>query len=302
MREIPPIYPREDDNAKKKEKIYDRRQFLKKSVKLAMGLGAVSALGPLAPKVFGETAPSKEKERTEKEIQQARNILLTGDPERFLENRFVVSALYYSQNFLTKGIYSDLKDPTRMVVAAIKDLITPELRKKYIDYLSKIYIESSPPRVVPKVSLPLKRMNFGTGKNHLDAIDLFTSEGAPVSAMTDGVVALAENGWKKEDRLSTVSYRGGNTVILFSFAKKDFYRYCHLASTPLKAGDFVSAGDSIGIVGHSGMNASLPGHGGHLHLENNKLDPESGNMFFTSSSELKGRILKIEQQYLASNK
>jgi murein DD-endopeptidase MepM/ murein hydrolase activator NlpD len=41
------------------------------------------------------------------------------------------------------------------------------------------------------------------------------------------------------------------------------------------AGAFVTAGQVIGKVGHSGLNASQPKHGRHLHFEINEYDGRS---------------------------
>jgi murein DD-endopeptidase MepM/ murein hydrolase activator NlpD len=49
-----------------------------------------------------------------------------------------------------------------------------------------------------------------------------------------------------------------------------FYRYCHMSTVQVSAGDLVAAGQTVGSVGHSGLNASQPGHGRHLHFETNE--------------------------------
>jgi murein DD-endopeptidase MepM/ murein hydrolase activator NlpD len=36
------------------------------------------------------------------------------------------------------------------------------------------------------------------------------------------------------------------------------------------AGQVVAAGETLGAVGHTGLNASQAGHGGHLHFEANE--------------------------------
>jgi murein DD-endopeptidase MepM/ murein hydrolase activator NlpD len=51
-----------------------------------------------------------------------------------------------------------------------------------------------------------------------------------------------------------------------------------------KAGAFVDAGDELGAVGHSGLNASRPKHGRHLHFEINQI--EDGRVRALRATEL----------------
>ena len=52
----------------------------------------------------------------------------------------------------------------------------------------------------------------------------------------------------------------------------------------------ITAGVKIGTVGHSGTNASKPGHGEHLHFEINKYDQRSKIVRPLLEDELKQRI------------
>ena len=69
---------------------------------------------------------------------------------------------------------------------------------------------------------------------------------------------------------STTSQKGGNSVIVFDPDADRFLRYAHLEDVSVYAGDLVGAGDRIGTVGHTGLNASRPKHGRHLHFEINE--------------------------------
>jgi murein DD-endopeptidase MepM/ murein hydrolase activator NlpD len=59
-------------------------------------------------------------------------------------------------------------------------------------------------------------------------------------------------------------------VIVFDPATDRLYRYCHFGSVVVVPGNVVEPGDPIGTVGHSGLNASRPRHGGHVHFEVNR--------------------------------
>jgi murein DD-endopeptidase MepM/ murein hydrolase activator NlpD len=96
-----------------------------------------------------------------------------------------------------------------------------------------------------------------------------------VRSASAGLVVLSESGWTADDPLSTSSRQGGNSVIVFDPAGARFYRYCHLQSVAVAAGEAVDAGQTIGAVGHSGLNASRDGHGRHLHFEVNRFDGQN---------------------------
>ena len=97
-------------------------------------------------------------------------------------------------------------------------------------------------------------------------------EGSPVYCGGRGPVVLAEGDWNADQPFSTRSIRGGNAVIVFDPRENRFYRYCHLEKVLVQPGALVEAGRQIGIVGHTGFNASRPGHGGHLHFEINQYE------------------------------
>ena len=107
-------------------------------------------------------------------------------------------------------------------------------------------------------------------RTHQYAVDLFAPEGASVRAVSRGVVVLADRDWSRANLFSTTSRKGGNAVIVFDPDHDRFYRYCHMGTVLVSAGELVAAGQIVGNVGHSGLNASQAGHGRHLHFETNE--------------------------------
>lgn len=288
-----------------------RRDFFKKAVLGMGGLFAAGMLGLWPKDALSKTAnpvrtgvsfsnETNIPERIAQEIREARDVLLRDDPELFLTNGYVASALYYSDQFLQQELESGETEGnvSRQIVGGIKDLVTPQTRKNYIAFLLKRY--SDAPHFGEHdvyLRLPLKKIDWGSlrkGESHLYAVDLFIPEGSEVFSISNGVAALAENGWQKNDPFSTSSFAGGNTVIVFHPPKNEFYRYCHLARALPDTGKAVAAGDVIGIVGHTGENASLPGHGNHLHLEIHHVD-NAGNIIPRSYREIRQRITKTER-------
>jgi murein DD-endopeptidase MepM/ murein hydrolase activator NlpD len=101
-------------------------------------------------------------------------------------------------------------------------------------------------------------------------------------------VVLADHDWRSDDLFSTTSRKGGNAVILFDPDHDRFYRYCHLSAVEVHPGDIVAAGQDIGRVGHSGLNASMPGHGRHLHFEMNSY--RDGHVSASDSRQLRALL------------
>ncbi|MFA6355423.1 MAG: M23 family metallopeptidase, partial [Candidatus Paceibacterota bacterium] len=177
----------------------------------------------------------------------------------------------------------------------ISRYITPEFRQNYIKTLNYISKEKDFKNVISdRERAPVVQVNIpkDLSKNHQDAIDLFIDEKSPISPMASGLVVLAENGWNKENDLSTSSAKGGNTVIIFNPINKSFYRYEHMQDVFIKTGEVVDTNVVIGTVGHTGLNASIPGHGGHLHLEVNTYSSEHNHMKPTDVYVLEKRLVK----------
>ena len=213
----------------------------------------------------------------------------------------MVSTLYYSENAVEK-MAPPHKSRNEQIVWNLYPLITTEFRKKYIENLKKITAEKNngnwTANDARKQSLPLRIINTGKNpsENHQDAIDLFIKEGSPIYSMSRGIVVLAENNWRRDNDLSTSSVKGGNAVIVFCPEDESFYRYAHMERTKVSVGTFVGSGEEIGIVGNTGINASKPGHGEHLHLEVNRYNSNGGLMMPQNIFELKRKLETLEGQ------
>lgn len=94
-----------------------------------------------------------------------------------------------------------------------------------------------------------KRMFNGQMRSYHRGVDLRGAEGTPVRAAADGTVLLAED-----------QYFSGN-IVLVDHGQGLVTLYCHLSAMHVKAGDKVSAGQELGLVGATGRVT-----GPHLHL------------------------------------
>lgn len=287
--------PETKPEAKDESPKITRRSILKS----ALALGGAAALSALT----GQKGESQERtrqennlenkdsvQRIEEEAKKAAKLIEIGNPYQFFKSPYLVFALYYSDRFLKKLSSGGMEyDVAEQIIRRFADKITPEIRERYVLMLDKIS-ESIPKTEFLKTSSPLERFAYGKGKNHPDAIDLFIKEGAPIKAMRAGVVVAAERTWKKEDPFSTASLKGGNSVIIYNSADKVFYRYCHLENVFINPNEKIIAGTKIGTVGHSGLNASKPGHGEHLHFEINQYEQESKKVRPLLEDELRMKI------------
>lgn len=270
-----------------------RRKFIK-TVLAATGLAA-TALTVGRMRKHNESGGEIKNSKSAKE--NAIEILTSGDVERFLDNPYVVSALYYSDTFLQSLDVDSQTEPTLKIIAEIKSYITPQVRAEYIQMLNKKFESNNKIERTRKLIAPLSSFSFGGGDAaHPDAIDLFTDEGSNVASISEGVVVLAENGWVPENKLSTSSIKGGNTVIVYNPNEARFYRYAHLEKVDVKTGEVIPPGESLGTVGHTGINASKLGHGGHLHLEANNYIASTGRMQITSNKKLKEEVIKYSSR------
>ncbi len=217
-----------------------------------------------------DVAPSPEVDaRVADEVLKAREILDELTTRNALASPYLVSAVYYHDAFLN-DFPTDRSSaaPERRIIGQIGRLLTPETKSRFLQILHEVWSESDPPGP-PRSAEPVAYRVVSGRRSHHYAIDLFAYEGAPVSSVSRGLVVLAEGSWSPEDPFSTTSRKGGNAVIVFDPDRDRFYRYCHLSCVDVFPGDFVAAGQHLGDVGHSGLNASRPGHGRHLHLEAN---------------------------------
>ncbi len=243
--------------------------------------------------------PSQEIEQVvDKEIRRGQAILQHLEPDNLFQSPYVVSAIFYHDGFL-ESFSSDREDadPGRRIVAELVRTLTPEHKAQYIRLLHNLwhhtgFVDRATVPVSPVVESELgRRRRRGT---HKQALDLFTAEGTPVRSTTDGIVVLAEGGWTASDPFSTSSRRGGNSVVVFDPWQDRFFRYCHLETVTATKGSLVEAGAAIGSVGHSGLNASQPGHGRHLHFEVNEFNGTNVRAF--GANELRGIITRSADQ------
>jgi len=209
--------------------------------------------------------------RVASEVAKAKQVLDEMNPDNLFTSPYLVSAIYYHDNFLTDfPVDRDSAAPERRIIGQISKMLSPESKARYVHLLHEVWTQSDPPSL-EKFTLPvIYSASSGGRRTHKYAIDLFAHEGAPVYSVSRGVVVLADGAWSPSDLFSTASRKGGNAIIVFEPGQERFYRYCHLSSLQVSAGEIVAAGQIIGNVGHTGLNASQPGHGRHLHFEANQ--------------------------------
>ncbi|MES2134974.1 MAG: M23 family metallopeptidase [Patescibacteria group bacterium] len=253
-----------------------------------VALGAASAVSRDTP-VFSENGhfgvPLEEKpptdphERVLFEVARAERLLKASDPLEMLKSPYLVSALYYSDEFIAKIKAEGAENSGQTIITTLASQITPLVRMRFITALEKKAKASGHSLYQPMVTpLDVAHLDYGKGENHPNALDIFASEGTKVRSVYPGIVILAEDGWNSKDSFSTSSFKGGNAVIVFSPYQNSFLRYCHLDTVSAHVGKFIDAGTIIGTVGNTGENASLPGHGKHLHLEENLVFSVRGEM------------------------
>ena len=266
-------------------------------VLLAAQMGGVPAEAAKARKKRRAPTPPAEvhvkpaesiEERVGAESAKAERILAGLKLSNLFDSAYLAAAVYYHNGFL--GDFPDEKadaDPARRIESRIERTLTPERKSAYVGLLLQYWCENAPdadapypPFEVPvsyEVPAPparsRKRRWFRRARaTHEYAVDLFTNEGTPVRSATRGVVVLADGNWVPNEPFSTTSQKGGNSLIVFDPGAVRFLRYAHLEQALVTAGAVVHAGDRVGTVGHTGLNASQPRHGRHLHFEVNEFD------------------------------
>lgn len=297
----------------------DQKQKLSRRGVLGLGMVAVSAIAiegatklmggskgeasavpeSAEEKILQEQPPSDLKERIRFEVQRAEILLRRPNPLDMLASPYLVDALYFSDAFIKKIETSGAENPGQSVIGALAPKISLADRMRYVRALGELSrpvleSEASGERLVPPFSL--MSLDFGQGKNHTDAIDIFAPEGTEVCSVTSGIVVLAETGWDQNNPFSTSSFKGGNAVIVYDPKAMEFYRYCHFDTVAAQKGSLVQAGARLGTVGNTGQNASRAGHGNHLHLEINRLNLPMGEMASTSAEELQKRLAPLSVQ------
>jgi murein DD-endopeptidase MepM/ murein hydrolase activator NlpD len=209
--------------------------------------------------------------RVAEEVAKARGILDDLNADNLLDSPYLVSAIYYHDGLLN-GFPVDRSSaaPERRIIGQITKLLSVERKARFIQLLDEIWARSGPAGPERSAEPVVWSASAGGRRTHRYAIDLFAPEGAAVHSVSRGVVVLADRDWSPADLFSTTSRKGGNAVIVFDPDRNRFYRYCHLGTVEVSAGQLVAAGRIVGRVGHSGLNASQAGHGHHLHFEANE--------------------------------
>jgi murein DD-endopeptidase MepM/ murein hydrolase activator NlpD len=207
--------------------------------------------------------------RVADEVAKAKEILGDLNSTNVLASPYLVSAIYYHDGFLD-DFPADRSSgsPERRIIGQISNALTAEVRSRFIRLLHETWSRTAPP--LQQYRPPVAYRVMSARRSHHFAVDLFAPEGAPVVAVSRGLVVLADRDWSKENLFSTTSRKGGNAVIVFDPDQNRFYRYCHLSAVKTSVGDVVAAGAELGQVGHTGLNASRDGHGRHLHFEANE--------------------------------
>lgn len=226
----------------------------------------------LSPPLSLDVQPAPDIEaRVAGEVAKAKQILENLNTDNLLASPYLVSAIYYHDGFLSSfPVDRSSADPERRIIGQISNSLTPERKACFVRLLHEIWELSDPPGPERSAEPVAYSASSGGRRTHRYAIDLFAPEGAAVYAVSRGMVVLADQGWTPDDLFSTSSRKGGNGVIVFDPDHDRFYRYCHLSTVQVSSSQRVAAGQIIGTVGHSGLNASQPGHGRHLHFEVNE--------------------------------
>jgi murein DD-endopeptidase MepM/ murein hydrolase activator NlpD len=205
--------------------------------------------------------------RVTSEVARARQIIHDLSTDNLFDSPYLVSALYYHDGFLSDfPVDRSTASPERRIVGQISNELSADKKARFVRLLHELWERSEAGAAGTPVAPVAYSRCCG---RHKYAVDLFAPEGAPVQAVSRGIVVLADHDWRSDDLFSTTSRKGGNAVILFDPDHDRFYRYCHLSAVEVQPGAVVAPGQTIGRVGHSGLNASMPGHGRHLHFEAN---------------------------------
>jgi len=217
-----------------------------------------------------QPAPEIETQVAE-EVAKVRRILDDLNTDNLLASPYMVSAIYYHDGFLGDfPVDRTSAAPERRIIGQITNMLSPERKVRFVRLLHEIWVRSGPAGPERSVT-PVDYSASSAGRRtHQYAVDLFAPEGAAVRASSRGMVVLADRDWSRANLFSTTSRKGGNAVIVFDPDHDRFYRYCHLGAVLVSAGELVAAGQIVGNVGHSGLNASEAGHGRHLHFETNE--------------------------------
>jgi len=100
-----------------------------------------------------------------------------------------------------------------------------------------------------------------------DCIDDITKKSINVLSMTGGIVIATETVWD-----TTSNLRGGKYIWIYDPSSNSFFYYAHNSKILVKPCDIINPGDTIAIVGRTGLNAFKKRSPTHLHIMQLKLD------------------------------
>ena len=153
------------------------------------------------------------------------------------------------------------------------------------DQFSIWIVDSLDSYCCPYKATPRSLFGYRHGRRH-QGIDLPLSTGTPIAAAFDGKVRISDY----------VSGYGNLVVLRHANGLETFY--AHLSEAKVRSGDWVSAGDIIGLGGSTGRST-----GPHLHFETRyrgaAFDPSWLIDFQTGT--LRHRLLKVRNWYFNPN-
>jgi murein DD-endopeptidase MepM/ murein hydrolase activator NlpD len=94
-----------------------------------------------------------------------------------------------------------------------------------------------------------------------DGLDDRTGLPVEVLSVSSGIVVSVHAGWQPGSRI-----RGGDCVWVFEPDKGRYYYYAHLNQVFVRVGQRISAGERLGTVGRTGLNAYPKRSPTHLHF------------------------------------
>ena len=158
-----------------------------------------------------------------------------------------------------------------------------DVKESDLPYRSSIcLVDSASSFVCPYVTKVYSKFGYRYGRRH-QGVDLPLAMGTPVKVAFDGRVRLSRY----------VSGYGNLIIVRHENGLETFYG--HLSKRLVKAGDWVSAGQEIGLGGSTGRSS-----GPHLHFEARYLgfafDPQ--RIFDFETGELRANVLVLRRSHL----
>ena len=151
----------------------------------ATGHGIPSSSSPShSHTVSHDVQPSPEiDDRVAAEVAKAKQILDNLEANDFLASPYLVSAVYYHDGFLTDfPVDRNNADPERGIIGQISNMLSPELKARFVLLLHEVWARSKPPGPAQFVDPVDYSVSAGGRRSHKYAIDLFAPEGAQFSA------------------------------------------------------------------------------------------------------------------------